>query len=113
MFSFSFRDSLGKLRQDLAPVVIVAVREWRTSVQSKVFLGLSAIYPLILSLMLWLFLLVYQIDKMWFEKWVGDYGGHELIPHLEEILGVNVPTVPTKYSVVRQLELTNWRIDSE
>lgn len=100
MFSFSLRGSLGKLRQDMTPVVIVAVREWRTSVQSRVFLGISAIYPLVLSLMLWVFLLVYQIDKMWIEKWMGDYGGPELIPNFEEILGVNIPPVPITYAVV-------------
>ncbi len=58
------------------------------------------LYPLLLSLLLWLFLLVYQIDKAWYEKWIGEDSHPELIPHFEELLGVNIPTVPTKYSVV-------------
>ncbi|MXW06874.1 MAG: hypothetical protein F4Z87_01885 [Gammaproteobacteria bacterium] len=77
-------------------VAPIAIREWRTSVLTKVFVGLGMGYPLLLSLTLWvgvLFLLLVDLIGS-----VSD--APELEREIEKFLGANTPSRHTTYYVV-------------
>lgn len=102
MPKFSLRGSLSKLCQDVTPVALIAIREWRTLVLSKVFVGVGGIYPFFLSLVFWLFVLAVLIVEL-----ISEYDEPELSQHypelnrqLEQLIGANIPAEPTKYYVV-------------
>ncbi|MXZ55959.1 MAG: ABC transporter permease [Gammaproteobacteria bacterium] len=74
----------------------IAIREWRTSVLTKVFVGLGVGYPLLLSLILWLGVgMLLLIDAI---GTVSDVP--ELEREIEKFLGANTPTRHTTYYVV-------------
>lgn len=77
-------------------VVPIAIREWRTSVLTKVFVGLGMGYPLLLSLTLWLGVLFLLLVDM-----IGSVSDTpELEREIEKFLGANTPTRHTTYYVV-------------
>lgn len=96
----SYSRWLARLRQRLAVVVIIAHREWRTTVFTKVFALFGLGYPLVLSTLLWLGVLGLLLVKL--------FGGFGEIPEttklIEELLGANQKIVPTKYYVVDNSE---------
>ena len=93
---YSVSTWLAKSRRHLAMVVPIAVREWRTSVFSKVFVGLGVGYPLLISSVLWLAVLGLVLVK----NLEGNGEFPELRRQIEQLLGANIPIVPTTYYVV-------------
>ena len=92
----SYSRWFARLRQRLTIVVMIAHREWRTTVFTKVFAVFGLAYPLFMSTILWIGVLGLILVKL--------FGGFSTIPEttklIEQLLGANQKSVPTKYYVV-------------
>ena len=91
---------LAQSRQSTNNVATIAGREWRTSVFTKVFAIVGLAYPLLISAILWLGVLGLLLVKL--------FGGFGEIPQtmklIEQILGANQGSVPSKYYVIDNSE---------